>query len=172
MASWRHENVNEQGPMDLNHLIRTAQLAEKGLFDLVFLADSLFVSESSHPNILSRFEPLTLLSVLSTHTTNIGLAATASTTYSEPFHIARQFSSLDHISNGRAAWNIVTSSIPSTAENFNGTKLMEHELRYERANEFVDVTNKLWNSWEKDTLIRNKETGEFIDGKNCTLLTM
>ncbi|WP_420910183.1 LLM class flavin-dependent oxidoreductase [Mammaliicoccus lentus] len=165
VASWRHENVNEQGPMDLNHLIRTAQLAEKGLFDLVFLADSLFVSESSHPNILSRFEPLTLLSVLSTHTTNIGLAATASTTYSEPFHIARQFSSLDHISNGRAAWNIVTSSIPSTAENFNGTKLMEHELRYERANEFVDVTNKLWNSWEKDTLIRNKETGEFIDGK-------
>ena len=79
--------------MDLTHLINTAQLAEKGLFDLVFLADSLFVSESSHPNILSRFEPFTLLSVLSTATTNIGLAATASTTYSEPFHIARQFSS-------------------------------------------------------------------------------
>nr|WP_279390672.1 LLM class flavin-dependent oxidoreductase [Mammaliicoccus sciuri] len=163
VASWRHENAIEKGPMDLNHLINTAQLAEKGLFDLVFLADSLFVSESSHPNILSRFEPFTLLSVLSTATTNIGLAATASTTYSEPFHIARQFSSLDHLSNGRAAWNIVTSSITSTAENFNGTKLMEHELRYERANEFVEVTNKLWRSWDKGALVRDKETGAFID---------
>nr|WP_276516999.1 LLM class flavin-dependent oxidoreductase [Mammaliicoccus sciuri] len=163
VASWRHDNAIEKGPMDLNHLINTAQLAEKGLFDLVFLADSLFVSESSHPNILSRFEPFTLLSVLSTATTNIGLAATASTTYSEPFHIARQFSSLDHLSHGRAAWNIVTSSITSTAENFNGTKLMEHELRYERANEFVEVTNKLWRSWDKGALVRDKETGEFID---------
>ncbi|WP_241958862.1 LLM class flavin-dependent oxidoreductase [Mammaliicoccus sciuri] len=163
VASWRHEKAIEKGPMDLNHLINTAQLAEKGLFDLVFLADSLFVSESSHPNILSRFEPFTLLSVLSTATTNIGLAATASTTYSEPFHIARQFSSLDHLSHGRAAWNIVTSSITSTAENFNGTKLMEHELRYERANEFVEVTNKLWRSWDKGALVRDKETGEFID---------
>lgn len=163
VASWRHEKAIEKGPMDLNHLINIAQLAEKGLFDLVFLADSLFVSESSHPNILSRFEPFTLLSVLSTATTNIGLAATASTTYSEPFHIARQFSSLDHLSHGRAAWNIVTSSITSTAENFNGTKLMEHELRYERANEFVEVTNKLWRSWDKGALVRDKETGEFID---------
>ena len=163
VASWRHEKAIEKGPMDLNHLVNTAQLAEKGLFDLVFLADSLFVSESSHPNILSRFEPFTLLSVLSTATTNIGLAATASTTYSEPFHIARQFSSLDHLSHGRAAWNIVTSSITSTAENFNGTKLMEHELRYERANEFVEVTNKLWRSWDKGALVRDKETGEFID---------
>ncbi|MEB7768152.1 LLM class flavin-dependent oxidoreductase [Mammaliicoccus sp. FSL K6-3158] len=163
VASWRHENAIEKGPMDLTHLINTAQLAEKGLFDLVFLADSLFVSESSHPNILSRFEPFTLLSVLSTATTNIGLAATASTTYSEPFHIARQFSSLDHLSHGRAAWNIVTSSITSTAENFNGTKLMEHELRYERANEFVEVTNKLWRSWDKGALVRDKETGTFID---------
>lgn len=163
VASWRHEKAIEKGPMDLNHLINTAQLAEKGLFDLVFLADSLFVSESSHPNILSRFEPFTLLSVLSTATTNIGLAATASTTYSEPFHIARQFSSLDHLSHGRAAWNIVTSSITSTAENFSGTKLMEHELRYERANEFVEVTNKLWRSWDKGALVRDKETGEFID---------
>ncbi|MDT0702712.1 LLM class flavin-dependent oxidoreductase [Mammaliicoccus sciuri] len=163
VASWRHENAIEKGPMDLTHLINTAQLAEKGLFDLVFLADSLFVSESSHPNILSRFEPFTLLSVLSTATTNIGLAATASTTYCEPFHIARQFSSLDHLSHGRAAWNIVTSSITSTAENFNGTKLMEHELRYERANEFVEVTNKLWRSWDKGALVRDKETGKFID---------
>ncbi len=163
VASWRHENAIEKGPMDLTHLINTAQLAEKGLFDLVFLADSLFVSESSHPNILSRFKPFTLLSVLSTATTNIGLAATASTTYSEPFHIARQFSSLDHLSHGRAAWNIVTSSITSTAENFNGTKLMEHELRYERANEFVEVTNKLWRSWDKGALVHDKETGAFID---------
>ncbi|MCD8909717.1 LLM class flavin-dependent oxidoreductase [Staphylococcus gallinarum] len=163
VASWRHPQASETGPMDLEHLIKVAKTAEKGKFDLLFLADSLFVSETSHPNILSRFEPLTLLSVLARETQQIGLASTASTTYEEPFHLARSFSSLDHISGGRAAWNIVTSSINSTAENFNGTKHMEHELRYERAEEFVDVTNQLWRSWESDTFKRNKEDGVFID---------
>ena len=163
VASWRHPHAAERGPMDLNHLVDIAKTAEKGKFDLLFLADSLFVSETSHPNILSRFEPLTLLSVLARETQSIGLASTASTTYEEPFHLARIFSSLDHISNGRAAWNIVTSSINSTAENFNGTRHMEHELRYERAEEFVEVTNKLWRSWESDTFLRNKQDGEFIN---------
>lgn len=163
VASWRHPQASEAGPMDLEHLINVAKTAEKGKFDLLFLADSLFVSETSHPNILSRFEPLTLLSVLARETQHIGLASTASTTYEEPFHLARRFSSLDHISNGRAAWNIVTSSINSTAENFNGTKHMEHELRYERAEEFVDVTTQLWRSWESETFKRDKQEGVFID---------
>ncbi|MFP7494954.1 LLM class flavin-dependent oxidoreductase [Terribacillus saccharophilus] len=165
VAAWRHPEANTAGPMDLDHLIHTAKNAESGKFDMVFLADSLFVSSTSHPNIISRYEPLTLLSALSRETTNIGLAATASTTYSEPFHVARQFSSLDHLSNGRAAWNVVTSSIPQTAENFNGSKHMEHELRYERAQEFVEVVTSLWNSWEELTLIRDKENGVFVDAK-------
>ncbi|PTE80169.1 nitrilotriacetate monooxygenase [Staphylococcus equorum] len=163
VASWRHPESIEKGPMDIEHLIKVAKKAEQGKFDLLFLADSLFVSETSHPNVLSRFEPLTLLTVLARETKEIGLASTASTTYEQPFHLARIFSSLDHISHGRAAWNIVTSSINNTAENFNGTRHMEHELRYERAAEFVEVTNKLWKSWEKDTFSRNKENGEFID---------
>lgn len=163
VASWRDTNTNDKGPMDLDHLIHISKLAEDAKFDLVFLADSLFISNNSHPNIISRFEPLTLLSVLSTHTKHIGLAATASTTYSQPFHLARIFSSLDHLSNGRAAWNIVTSSIEETAQNFNGTRHMEHELRYERADEFVEVTKQLWDSWNSDALVRNRETGEFID---------
>lgn len=163
VASWRKKDTNLKGPMDLQHLIHISKLAEEAKFDLVFLADSLFTSNKSHPNILSRFEPLTLLSVLSTHTKDIGLAATASTTYSQPFHTARIFSSLDHLSNGRAAWNIVTSSIEQTAQNFNGKKHMEHELRYERADEFVEVTKRLWDSWNGDALIRDRETGEFID---------
>lgn len=163
VASWRNPDVNEKGPMDLEHLINISHLAEEAKFDLLFLADSLFISEKSHPNIISRFEPLTLLSVLSTHTKDIGLAATASTTYSEPFHLARAFSSLDHLSSGRAAWNIVTSSIENTAQNFNGTRHMEHELRYERAEEFVDVTKKLWDSWNSEGLVRNRETGEFVN---------
>lgn len=163
VASWRDPNTNDKGPMDLEHLIHISKLAEEAKFDLVFLADSLFISNHSHPNIISRFEPLTLLSVLSTHTKDIGLAATASTTYSQPFHLARVFSSLDHLSNGRAAWNIVTSSIEETAKNFNGTRHMEHELRYERADEFVEVTKQLWDSWNSDALIRNRDTGEFID---------
>jgi N-acetyl-S-(2-succino)cysteine monooxygenase len=165
VAAWRHPEANTAGPMDLDHLINTAKNAESGKFDMVFLADSLFVSSTSHPNIISRYEPLTLLSALSRETTNIGLAATASTTYSEPFHIARQFSSLDHLSNGRAAWNVVTSSIPQTAENFNGSKHMEHELRYERAQEFVEVVTSLWKSWEEKTLLRDKENGTFVDEK-------
>jgi len=163
VASWRHDEANDKGPMDLDHLIHIAKKSEIGKFDLLFLADSLFVSSTSHPNILSRFEPLTLLSVLSRETEHIGLASTASTTYEQPFHLARIFSSLDHISNGRAAWNIVTSSINSTAQNFNGAKHMEHELRYERAEEFVDVTNKLWRSWDENTFTRNKDNGQFID---------
>ncbi|PTI41981.1 nitrilotriacetate monooxygenase [Staphylococcus succinus] len=165
VASWRHHEVSEKGPMDLEHLVNIAKKAEKGKFDLLFLADSLFVSASSHPNILSRFEPMTLLTVLARETTDIGLASTASTTYEQPFHLARRFSSLDHISHGRAAWNIVTSSINSTAENFNGTRHMEHELRYERADEFVQVANKLWKSWDEDTFRRNKDSGQFIDGE-------
>ncbi|WP_146552471.1 LLM class flavin-dependent oxidoreductase [Rummeliibacillus sp. SL167] len=163
VASWRHPHAIPNATMNLNYFKNLAQTAEKGLFDLLFLADSLSVSTDSHPNILTRFEPLTLLSYLSAFTSKIGLIATASTTYEEPFHVARKFASLDHISAGRVGWNVVTTSLSSTASNFNQTKHLEHSERYKRATEFVEVVKELWDSWEDDTLVINKETGQFID---------
>lgn len=163
VASWRHPHAISNASMNLNYFKDIAQIAEKGLFDLLFLADSLSVDENSHPNILTRFEPMTLLSYLASVTNHIGLVATASTTYEEPFHVARKFASLDHISQGRAGWNVVTTSLASTAENFNKHEHLEHSERYKRATEFIEVTKKLWDSWEEDTLVIDKETGQFID---------
>lgn len=167
VASWRHPHAQTDGSMNLAYFQQLAQTAERGKLDMLFLADSLSISPDSHPNVLARFEPFTLLSALSAVTSKIGLAATASTTYSEPFHIARQFASLDHISNGRAAWNVVTSSIESTALNFSGEKHPEHSLRYQRAEEFVEVVKGLWDSWEDDALIREQESGVFSIRPSC-----
>ncbi|WP_224930243.1 LLM class flavin-dependent oxidoreductase [Bacillus safensis] len=163
VASWRHPNAVPDAAMNLDYFKQLAKKAEEGKLDLLFLADSLSINQTSHPNVLTRFEPLTLLSSIAESTSTIGLAATASTTYSEPFHIARQFASLDHLSGGRAAWNVVTSSIEETAKNFSGEEHLAHHKRYERAEEFVEVVKGLWDSWEEDALVRNKETGEFFE---------
>ncbi|MCF7617120.1 LLM class flavin-dependent oxidoreductase [Bacillus sonorensis] len=163
VASWRHPDAPADASMNLDYFKELAKTAERGKLDMLFLADSLSIDSKSHPNVLTRFEPFTLLAALAQVTSSIGLAATASTTYSEPFHIARQFASLDHISGGRAGWNVVTSSIESTALNFSGEKHLEHHLRYQRAEEFVEVVKGLWDSWEEDAFIRDKETGEFFD---------
>lgn len=163
VASWRHPQAQADGTMNLSYLQGLAQTAERGKLDMLFLADSLSIDQHSHPNILARFEPLTVLSSLAAVTSHIGVVATASTTYSEPFHIARQFSSLDHISNGRAGWNVVTSSIPSTGANFSKEEHLEHGRRYQRAQEFVEVVKGLWDSWEEDALVRDKESGVFFD---------
>lgn len=163
VASWRHPRAQKDGSMNFNYFKELAQTAEKGKFDLLFLADSLSINPKSHPNVMTRFEPFTILGALAQATSKIGLVATASTTYSEPFHIARQFASLDHLSAGRAGWNVVTSSIPDTAKNFSGTEHLEHSLRYERADEFVDVVQGLWDSWEEEAFIRNQEAGTFFD---------
>ncbi|MEH7649888.1 MULTISPECIES: LLM class flavin-dependent oxidoreductase [Bacillus] len=163
VASWRHPNAVPDAAMNLDYFKQLAKKAEEGKLDLLFLADSLSINQTSHPNVLTRFEPLTLLSSIAESTSTIGLAATASTTYSEPFHIARQFASLDHLSGGRAAWNVVTSSIEETAKNFSGEEHLAHHKRYERAEEFVEVVKGLWDSWEEDALVRNKETGKFFE---------
>ncbi|MGE6632016.1 LLM class flavin-dependent oxidoreductase [Bacillus sp. NPDC077027] len=165
VASWRHPNAVPNAAMNLDYFKQLAQKAEEGKLDLFFLADSLSINQTSHPNVLTRFEPLTLLSSIAESTSKIGLAATASTTYSEPFHIARQFASLDHLSGGRAAWNVVTSSIEETAKNFSGDQHLEHHKRYKRAEEFVDVVKGLWDSWEEDALVRNQKTGEFFEAE-------
>jgi len=129
----------------------------------VFFGDGLYISEKSHPNFLVRFEPLTLLAALAMETTNIGLAATLSTTYSDPYTVARQFSSIDLLSGGRAGWNIVTSPLEGSAANYSKPEHPQHDLRYRMADEFVEITKGLWDSWEDDAFIRDKESGVFID---------
>jgi N-acetyl-S-(2-succino)cysteine monooxygenase len=163
VASWRHPSAQPNASIDLKALQKYAQIAEKGKFDLAFVADSLAINHESHPQILNRFDPVVLITALSTATEKIGIGATASTTYSEPFVLARQFASVDHVSQGRAAWNVVTTADATgqTALNFSREKHWEHDHRYERAEEFIDVVRGLWDSWEDDAFIYNKETGQF-----------
>ncbi len=163
MASWRHPDAVADGAINLAYYQDLTRRAEAAKFDFAFFGDGLYISEKSHPNFLNRFEPLTLLASLAGITTHIGLVATLSTTYSEPFTVARQFASIDHLSNGRAGWNIVTSPLEGSALNYSKPKHPEHDLRYRMAQEFVDVTRGLWDSWEDDAFIRNKETGVFFD---------
>ncbi|BAY21447.1 xenobiotic compound monooxygenase, DszA family, A subunit [Calothrix sp. NIES-2100] len=169
IAAWRHPNA-QANPLDFRHYKQLAQTAERGKFDMIFLADGVAVRDrNNNPEVLSlngklvHFEPLTLLSALSAVTENIGLVATASTTYNEPFHIARKFASLDYLSGGRAGWNVVTSGTEAEAKNFNREQHVEHALRYERAQEFVEVVTKLWDSWEDDAFLRDKDSGIYFE---------
>ena len=169
-AAWRHPDVPAGGSMDIRHFVRVAQTAERGLFDMVFLADGIGIRGTDNPagalarsNLNAELEPLTLLSALSMVTEHIGLVATASTTYNEPYHIARKFASLDHISHGRAGWNVVTSWSDAEAWNFNRVKHLEYDTRYERAREFVEVVTALWDSWEPDAFLHDKASGLFYD---------
>ena len=163
MASWRHPNAVPDGAVNLGYYKGMTRTAEEAKLDFAFYGDGLYISEKSHPNFLVRFEPLTLLAALSMVTTHIGLAATLSTTYSDPYTVARQFSSIDHLSDGRAGWNIVTSPLEGSAANYSKPEHPQHDLRYRMAGEFVEITKGLWDSWEDDAFIRNKESGVFID---------
>jgi FMN-dependent oxidoreductase (nitrilotriacetate monooxygenase family) len=163
MASWRHPHAVADATINLEYFIDLTRRAEAAKFDFAFFGDGLYISEKSHPNFLNRFEPLTLLAALAMVTSRIGLAATLSTTYSEPYTVARQFASIDHLSNGRAGWNIVTSPLEGSALNYGKPEHPEHDLRYRMAQEFVDVTMGLWDSWEDDAFIRDKATGVFFD---------
>ncbi len=163
MASWRHPHAVADATINLDYFKTLTRKAEAAKFDFAFFGDGLYISEKSHPNFLNRFEPLTLLAALAMVTTHIGLAATLSTTYSDPYTVARQFASIDHLSNGRAGWNIVTSPLEGSALNYSKPAHPEHDLRYRMADEFLDVTKGLWDSWEDDAFIRNKATGVFFD---------
>ena len=163
MASWRHPNAVPDGAVNLEYYRDMTRTAEDAKLDFAFFGDGLYISEKSHPNFLVRFEPLTLLAALSMVTTHIGLAATLSTTYSDPYTVARQFSSIDHLSDGRAGWNIVTSPLEGSAANYSKPEHPQHDLRYRMAGEFVEITKGLWDSWEDDAFIRDKESGVFID---------
>ena len=163
MNSWKAEDVEKDASINFNHYLNLTKKAEKAGVSFVFIADGLYIDEKSIPHFQNRFEPLTLLSALSTLTSKIGLVGTVSTTYSEPFNIARQFASLDKISGGRAGWNVVTSPLQGSAGNFNKGNHPEHALRYEMAGEYLEVAQGLWDSWEDDAFIRDRETGKFYD---------
>ncbi|MUO78798.1 NtaA/DmoA family FMN-dependent monooxygenase [Agrobacterium vitis] len=168
VSGWRHPNA-EAGSENFDLLRRVSQLAEQAKFDMVFLADGLTSGVDAHPSTIARFEPLTLLAALAMVTEKIGLAATASTTYGEPYHVARAFSSIDHLSHGRAAWNIVTTSYARTANNFSKSH-PGHDERYAVAEEFVDVVRGLWDSWDDDAFIKDKQNGIYADPNKVHLL--
>ncbi|WFU31279.1 LLM class flavin-dependent oxidoreductase [Bradyrhizobium brasilense] len=167
-GAWRDPDVPANGGIDIEHYASLARLAEDAAFHFVFLADTPSVMEPD-PAAIARagrndgFEPITLLSSLSSRTTSIGLVATATTTYQQPYHLARMLASLDHMSGGRAAWNVVTSGHKFEAGNFGQQELPDHDARYARAREFVQVVRGLWDTWEDDAFIRNKKTGIFVD---------
>ena len=169
-AGWRHPESRPQDHLNIDYAIELARTAEKGLFDAYFLADGLSVSwgnakegQRGLGDKAVGFEPVTLFAALSAVTQNIGFIATASTTYEDPYILARKFASLDHISKGRAAWNVVTTASADTARNFGLEQHPDPKTRYERADEFIEVTQKLWDSWEDDAFLYNKESGQFFD---------
>ncbi|WP_098742198.1 LLM class flavin-dependent oxidoreductase [Paenibacillus sp. EZ-K15] len=162
-SMWRHPDAQPDASVNFELYKQWVQKAEEGKFDLIFIADGLYINEKSIPHFLNRFEPITILSALAAVSQNIGLVGTLSTSYSEPFTVARQFASLDKISNGRAGWNIVTSPLEGSALNYGKKEHPEHDKRYRIATEYLEVTRGLWDSWEDDAFVRNKETGVFFD---------
>jgi N-acetyl-S-(2-succino)cysteine monooxygenase len=161
-AGWRYEGAatsNCSWPV----VMEGARTAERGKFDLFFISDAVVMDPGDHPSFISRFEPTTLIAALSAVTSRVGLGATTSTSFSEPYDVARTFSTLHHISGGRAAWNIVTSTHNAAALNFGKDRLADHDLRYEIANEFVDVVKGLWHTWDDGAIVADKSTGIFLD---------
>src|SRR5260221_3613994 len=170
IAAWRHPDVPADGSTNTRHSVEVAQTAERGKLDMVFLADAVGIREYDEPpgalcrfSNSSSFESITVLASLSMVTQRMGLVATLSTTYSEPFHVARQFASIDHLSGGRAGWNVVTSVTPMEAQNFNYETTPDYDKRYGRAAEFVEVVRGLWDCWEDDAFVRDKASGIFFD---------
>ncbi|MCS3601875.1 FMN-dependent oxidoreductase (nitrilotriacetate monooxygenase family) [Buttiauxella sp. BIGb0471] len=170
MSAWRHPAAIADASINFEFVKETALKAEAGKLDFLFVADGLYINEKSIPHFLNRFEPLTVLSALASVTTHLGLVGTLSTSYSEPFTVARQFASLDHLSKGRAGWNVVTSPLEGSAKNFSREKHPEHALRYRIADEYLDVVKGLWDSWEEDAFIRDKESGQFFDANKLHTL--
>src|SRR5438477_11185328 len=167
-GAWRYPDAFADANFNFAHLKRFAQTLERGKFDAFFMADHMAVLNMpldalKRSHTATSFDPFTLLSALSQVTERIGLVATGSTTFDAPYHIARRCASLDHLSNGRAGWNIVTTSNPDAALNFGLDDHMEHGERYRRAREFYDVVTGLWDSWADDAFVRDVEEGIYFD---------
>ncbi|ANF83217.1 nitrilotriacetate monooxygenase (plasmid) [Acinetobacter sp. NCu2D-2] len=172
LASWRHpkSDLNQSA---YQRFLNSALIAEQGKFDAVFLADSLAMDPSVVSNGKARgheVEPLTVLSAIAAQTTHIGLIGTATTTYNEPYHIARKFASLDVISNGRTGWNLVTTDLAAEAQNFNIDEHVKHADRYDRAEEFYDVVTGLWQTWNDDVILKDKAQGQYFDPAKINVL--
>lgn len=160
---WKDPRVAKNASIDINYYIRQAQAAEHALFDALFVVDSQFINATYPPHYLNRLEPLTLLSAVATHTRHIGLVGTASSTYNSPFNLARRLASLDHISGGRAGWNVVTSFDTGTSKNYGLDEHLDYATRYGRALEFVQVARGLWDSYEDDAFPADVERNVFLD---------
>ena len=174
-GAWRYPGAFPDANFNFKHIKSFAQKLEAAKFDAFFMADHLAVLNMpiealKRSHTVTSFEPFTLLSALASVTERIGLVATASSTFDQPYHIARRFASLDHISDGRAGWNIVTTSNPDAALNFGLEDHVEHDERYRRAREFYDVVTGLWDSFADDAFIRNVETGIFFDPEKMHVL--
>jgi alkanesulfonate monooxygenase len=169
VASWLHPDAQIDAGTNFRHYVELAQMSERAKFDLMFLADALAVRDgnleplSRWPQYMAYFEPITLLSGIAGLTERIGLVSTATTSYNEPYNVARKFASLDHISGGRAGWNVVTSANISEAFNFGREAHFEHGERYDRALEFTEVVFGLWDSWDDDAFLRDRTTGRYFD---------
>ena len=166
VAAWRHPEVPANAGLDFSHYKHLAQVAEAAKFDTLFIADSVAAATGDIASRMARsdhFEPMTLLSALSAVTERIGLISTVTTSYNEPYHVARKFASLDHLSYGRAGWNLVTSDAAAEAQNFGRDEHIGHAERYSRAREFYEVVTGLWDSWADDAFSRDKASGEYYD---------
>lgn len=176
LAAWRHPNAQADAGVNIARFIEVAKIAERGCFDMLFSADSATANSVFDENGLRRMayvawiEPFTLLATLASVTQNIGLVCTASTTFEEPFSLARKFASLDHVSHGRAGWNLVTSGNHTAALNFSRDEHMAKDQRYIRAREFAEVVMGLWDSWDDDAFERNRDSGIFFDPKKMHTL--
>ena len=162
-AAWRRPETNLAGLTDIDHYVELARVAERGLLDAIFFADHPVLKDRTEDRPFDTLDPLTLLAALSASTTHIGLVATASTTYNEPYNVARRYATLDHVSKGRAAWNIVTTANADAAANFGYPHHPEALERYDRAAEFIEVVQKLWDSWEDDAIVGDKLRGQLVE---------
>lgn len=174
-AWWRYPGAQPDANFNLKHLVGFIQTLERARFDAFFMADHLAVMNMPVQALrrsatVTSYEPMTLLSALAMVTERIGLVATASTTFDAPYHVARRFASLDHISNGRAGWNVVTTANPDAALNFGLTDHVDHDERYRRAREFHAVVTGLWDSWADDAWVRDQKSGIFFDSDRMHVL--
>jgi FMN-dependent oxidoreductase (nitrilotriacetate monooxygenase family) len=160
-ASWRHPASSPLALTDIRYYQDLAQRAEAGLFDSIFLADQLALGNDASQAPRTWLEPVTVLAAVAVATKRIGLIATCSTTYTEPFNLARQFGSLDHISNGRVGWNIVTSWLATAADNYGGAGQVSHADRYARAEEYMAAVTALWDSWAEDAVLDDRAGGRY-----------
>ena len=180
LSGWRHPDAVAETDMDFGWYMRLAQTAERSLFDTIFFQDTVAVAGSdallagdmtkTRLSRIVKLEPLGCLAALAVGTSRIGLIATATTTYNEPYNIARRFATIDHISNGRSGWNLVTSQTEDEAGTFNRDEHVEHGLRYDRAAEFYEVVTGLWDSWDEDAFLRDKESGIWFDREKMHFL--